>query len=219
MYLAPHEIHDMRGHGQDKPNGTYRFTVMDHLGNFIAFLNFMDRTSCDRFLDKYSDSGEMFKNLRFDVTATLQRTAEHGWAANDNDPGTLARSHVFDKFFKVLIDTSVLIRRDDEGIALLLQDGRCPINCRINQGHNFETTAKFAGRENGCSCVDQIWARESLLFEAEGMVPGAFIGSYTAESAWTWAAGKKLTKHDIPCANKDDVEVIGTTDMARSGGG
>lgn len=128
---------------------------MDHFGDFIAFLDFLGRTSCDRFLDKYSDSGEMLKNLHFYVTATLQRTAEHGWAANDNDPGTLAGGHVFDEFFKGLIDTGILICRDDEGIALLLQDSPRPFDCRIYQGDNFETTAKFAGRAE-CSSVNQI---------------------------------------------------------------
>ena len=48
------------------------------------------------------------------------------------------------------------------------------------------------------------------------MVPGAFVRSCTAELAWASRAGRQITKHDVPCANEDDVEVIGTTDVAHS---
>ncbi len=131
MYLAQNETQNIRRHRQDRPNRTNRFIVMNHLGDFIAFLNFMSRASCDRFFDEYSDSGKMFKNLHFYVTARLQRSAEHGWAADDDDPGTFGGGHVFDEFIKGLIDTSVLVRRNDEGIALFLQDGSRPFDCRV----------------------------------------------------------------------------------------
>lgn len=74
----------------------------------------------------------MLENLDLNVATGLAGATEHGWAADNNGAGPVPGRHALDKIFKSLEDPGVLVGRDDERIAFLLEDGRCTFDCWID---------------------------------------------------------------------------------------
>jgi hypothetical protein len=86
----------------------------------------------------------MFNYLHLNVPSGLRGPSEHRGTANDDCTRLLAWGHILDELIQGFIDAGVLIRRDNERIAFLLEDCTGTVDCRVDQGNYLETRTKFA---------------------------------------------------------------------------
>lgn len=127
------------------PDRTDDVIICDTFRNFERLFNLSMEPSGDRFLDKHSHTGEMFHDLHFDVPSGLHGPSEHRGTANNDRTRLLTRGHVLNKLIQGFVDTSILIGRNNKGLAFLLEDSAGAVDCGIDQGDYLETRTKFTG--------------------------------------------------------------------------
>lgn len=101
-------------------------------------------TGCYGLLHENGHAREVLQNLHLDVTTRLEGSAEHGRRTDDNRARTVLGGHILDKVLEGLENTRCLVRRNDEGVAFLLEYGSCTLDCGIDEGNYFETQTELA---------------------------------------------------------------------------
>jgi hypothetical protein len=121
--------------------------------------------------------------------------------------GLLLRAHDLYKVVQRLKDTGVLISRSDEGFALFLEDALGAFGGRIDQSDDLETRTKFTIRLAISDELERrIWERLTVQSGRSGSkVPHRIL---ERDEQRGLGHGRRRTKHDVPCADEDDGEVV-----------
>ena len=89
----------------------------------------------------------MLLDLYLDITAWLEAAPEHGRRTDDEGTGAFLRRHVLDEIVERFVNASIPIGRDDERVALFLEDGGGTLGRGVNEGDDLEAQAELAEGE------------------------------------------------------------------------
>jgi hypothetical protein len=85
--------------------------------------------------------------LHLNVSSGKSCPPEHRWATDNDRTRLLTRRHVLNELLYAFVDTGILIGRNDEGVAFLLEDCSSTLDCGVDQGYYLEARTKFTEGE------------------------------------------------------------------------
>jgi hypothetical protein len=129
------------------PNRDNGATLGDRFSDLEGLVDLALIACRNRLLNEHGNAGEELLDLDLDITAWLEGASEHGGRTNDKSTGALLWSHVLDEIIKRLVNACIPIGRDDERVALFLEDGSGTLCRGVNEGDDLEAQAELAEKE------------------------------------------------------------------------
>ena len=129
------------------PNRDDGATLGDGLSDLERLLDLALIAGSNRLLDEHGNTREVLLDLYLDITALLEGAPEHGGRADDKGTGTLLWRHALDEIVKRFVNASIAVGRDDERVALFLEDGSGALCRGVDEGDDLEAQAELAERE------------------------------------------------------------------------
>ena len=99
----------------------------------------------DRLLDEHRNTREVLQDLQLDIATRFGASAEHGRRANYKCIRPFGLRLAPDIFVEIFVDPSVLVRRDDEGVALRLEHLLGALDGWVDERNDLEARAELAG--------------------------------------------------------------------------
>jgi len=126
------------------PNRDNGAALGDKVGDLEGFLDLALIACRNRLLNEHGNAWEVLLDLHLDVTAWMEGASEHGGRTDDEGTGALLWSYVLDEVVERLVNAGIPVGRDDERVALFLEDGSGTVCRGINEGDDLEAQAELA---------------------------------------------------------------------------